>query len=246
MKQETVAFGLRLTCLRHASRKCQCEGCLHEIRSGAGPGRAFPDNLYDRFVEALAEALDIREMETGMHSRRAACHTQVLARRFVADPERLRQIYWGSLLHDIGKIGVPDDVLLKHGRLDHDEWAIMRSHPAFGHRIVANLPDFGEAAELVLCHEEHHDGGGYPRGLKGEEIPLGARLFAVIDTLDAMISDRPYRKAMSFDEAREEILRMAGSQFHPEAVEAFLIEEPTLREMVAAKCSIPETFRPSM
>lgn len=234
-----VAEEIHVACRRHDSRECRCEGCRHEIRVGAGPGRAFPEGLYDRFVEALAEALDIREMETGMHSRRAACHTQVLARRFVTSSERLRQIYWGSLLHDIGKIGVPDSILLKHSQLDAEEWALMRPHPALGHRIVANLPDFGEAAEIVLCHEERHDGRGYPQGLKGEEIPLGARLFAVIDTLDAMTSDRPYRKAMSFDEAKQEILRMRGSQFHPEAVEAFVLEEPTLREMVAAKCTLP-------
>ena len=188
------------------------------------------------FAEALAEALDIREHETGEHSKRVACHTLVLARRFTADAGRLRQIYWGSLLHDIGKIGIPDAILLKQGALNEDEWLEMRTHPGKGHRIVAQIPGMEEAAEIVLSHEERFDGAGYPRGIKGEQISLGARLFAVIDTLDAMTSDRSYRKALSFDQARAEIVKMSGTQFDPVAVQAFLAEEVTLREMVAAKC----------
>lgn len=191
------------------------------------------------FVEALAEALDIREHETGMHSKRVACHTLVLARRFTADTAQLQQIYWGSLLHDIGKIGTPDAILLKQGALDEEEWNAMRAHPEKGYRIVAQIPGMKEAAEIVFSHEERFDGTGYPRGLKGEQISLGARLFAVIDTLDAMTSDRSYRKALSFDQARAEIVKMSGTQFDPVAVQAFLAEETTLREMVAAKCMQP-------
>lgn len=190
------------------------------------------------FAEALAEALDIREHETGDHSKRVACHTLVLARRFTADADRLRQIYWGSLLHDIGKIGIADAILLKPGALNEDEWLEMRTHPEKGHRIVAQIPGMEEAAEIVLSHEERFDGTGYPRGIKGEQISLGARLFAVIDTLDAMTSDRSYRKALSFDQARAEIVKMSGTQFDPAAVQAFLAEEATLREMVAAKCML--------
>ena len=191
------------------------------------------------FAEALAEALDIREHETGLHSKRVACHTLVLARRFTADSGQLRQIYWGSLLHDIGKIGIPDAILLKHGALNEEEWLEMRTHPEKGHRIVSQIPGMEEAAEIVLSHEEHFDGTGYPRGLRGQQIPLGARLFALIDTLDAMTSDRSYRKALSFDQARAEIVSMSGTQFDPAAVQAFLAEETTLREMVAAKCMQP-------
>ena len=188
------------------------------------------------FAHALAEALDIREHETGDHSKRVACHTLVLARRFISDPHQLRHIYWGALLHDIGKIGVHDAILLKQGALNEEEWKEMRTHPEKGHHIVAQIPGMEEAAEIVLCHEERFDGSGYPRGLRGEQICLGARLFALIDTLDAITSDRPYRKAASFDMARDEIARMSGSQFDPLAVQAFLVEESTLREMVAAKC----------
>ena len=191
------------------------------------------------FAEALAEALDIREHETGDHSKRVACHTLVLARRFTKDTEGLRQIYWGALLHDLGKIGIADAILLKPGALSDNEWLEMRTHPEKGHRIVAQIPGMEEAAEIVLSHEERFDGAGYPRGLRGQQIPLGARLFAIIDTLDAMTSDRSYRKALTFDQARAEIIKMSGTQFDPVAVQAFLAEETTLREMVEVKCMQP-------
>ena len=122
-------------------------------------------------------------------------------------------------------------MLLKPGRLSDEEWLIMREHPRNGHHILQKLPFLSMAADIVLCHEERFDGSGYPAGLKGEEIPLAARLFAVIDTLDAMTFDRPYRKALAFDAAKAEILRMAGSQFDPRAVDTFLREEAALREM---------------
>ncbi len=191
------------------------------------------------FAEALAEALDIREHETGSHSKRVACHTQVLARRFTADTDQLRQIYWGALLHDIGKIGISDAILLKKNALDETEWVEMRTHPEKGYRIVAQIPGMKEAAEIIFSHEERFDGSGYPRGLRGEQICLGARLFAVIDTLDAITSDRPYRIAGSFEQAYDEIVKMSGTQFDPVAVQAFLAEETTLREMVKAKCMQP-------
>jgi HD-GYP domain-containing protein (c-di-GMP phosphodiesterase class II) len=212
-----------------------CEGC-HWSQRYPLPAAASEEGAYTRFVEALTEALDMRERETGLHSRRAACHTLLLARRTTADAAYLRQVYWGALLHDIGKIGIPDRILLKPGQLTEPEWEVMRTHVELGYRIVSNLPAMTEAAELVRCHEERYDGTGYPRGLAGEQIPLGARLFALIDTLDAMTSDRPYRKALSFAAAKDEIVRMKGTQFAPEAVAAFLAEEPALREMVALKC----------
>jgi len=191
------------------------------------------------FAEALAEALDIREQETGDHSRRVACHTLVLARRFTTDPHQLQQIYWGALLHDIGKIGIADAILLKQGALDAAEWAEMRTHPEKGYRIVSRVPGMEQAAEIVLSHEEKYDGTGYPRGLKGEQLTLGTRLFSLIDALDAMTSDRSYRKALSFDQARAEIVQMSGTQFDPAAVQVFLAEETALRKMVEAKCLLP-------
>jgi len=214
-----------------------CEACFLKQREQHDL-QAERDHAYLSLAEALAAALDAREHETGLHSQRVACHTQVLARRFTQDLQRLRQIYWGALLHDIGKVGIPDAILLKEGPLTEDEWDVMRTHSEIGHRILASVSFMAEAAEIVLCHEERFNGTGYPRGLSGEAIPLAARLFAVIDTLDAMTSDRPYRKGLSFDAAKTEILRLAGTQFDPLAVEAFSAEEKTLREMVAMKCGM--------
>lgn len=212
-----------------------CESCYLDCCKG---DTGLPEAPYQGFAESLVAALDLREHETGLHSKRVACHTLVLARRFISDPARLLQVYWGALLHDIGKIGVPDAVLLKPGALDAGEWDLMKGHPEAGRRILAPLPALDEAARIVLCHEERFDGSGYPAGLAGEEIPLGARLFALIDTLDAMTNDRPYRRGASFEEAMSEILRLGGTQFDPRAVEAFVQEEDTLRDMVAVKCAL--------
>ncbi len=212
-----------------------CEGCFLKQREYQVIP-AWRDEAYAGLAEALVAALDARESEAGLHSKRVACHTLVLAKRFTGDPERLRQIYWGALLHDIGKIGIPDAVLLKQGPLTEDEWRVMRTHPVIGRRILASASFLDEAADIVLNHEEHFDGSGYPHGLAGDSIPLSARLFAVIDSLDAMTSDRPYREALSFDAAKAEILRSAGAQFDPRAVEAFVSEEEALRGMVALKC----------
>lgn len=212
-----------------------CEACFLSVRHHRA-SQEMDGDATAALAEALAAALDARERETGLHSKRVACHTLVLAKHFTDDSRQLRQIYWGALLHDIGKIGIPDSILQKHGSLTDTEWQIMRTHPEIGHRILSGASFMAEAAEIVLCHEERYDGTGYPRGLVGKAIPLWARLFAVIDTLDAMTSDRPYRKALSFDAARAEILRQSGTQFDPVATEAFVTEEETLRAMVEVKC----------
>lgn len=227
--------------IREGTAYC-CEGC-YLAKLTRLENRHARDETYLVLVESLAAALDAREHETGLHSKRVACHTQVLARRFTADKEQLRQIYWGSLLHDIGKIAIPDTILLKNAPLTETEWAVMRSHPLRGHDIVAMVPFLKEAAQIILCHEEHFDGSGYPNGLAGDKIPWGARLFAVIDTLDAITTDRPYRKGASFSVAKKEIVGQAGAQFDPKAVEAFLAEEAVLQEMVANKCTAQPDLR---
>lgn len=215
------------------SARCAC--CGQALREFVPVGDAA-----GTLAEALVEALDLREHETGLHSRRVACHTLVRARRVRPEPAWLHQVYWGALLHDIGKIGLADAVLLKQGGLTDGEWREMRTHPEKGFRVLSRVPGLGEAAQIVYSHEERFDGSGYPRGLVGGRIPLAARLFAVIDTLDAMTSDRPYRRAASFDDARAEIVRMGGTQFDPLAVEAFVAEEAALRQMVALKCMTPD------
>lgn len=214
----------------HVGGRHTCEQCLLIARKRQGGLEGGP---YELFVEALAEAMDLREQETGLHSKRVATHTLLLARHHFSKLDDLREVYWGSLLHDIGKIGVPDAILLKQGKLTDEEWKVMRQHPQHGHDIVKKLPLLAMAGEIVLCHEERFDGSGYPRGLKEEQIPLAARLFAVIDTLDAMTFDRPYRKALPFNVAKAEIVRMEGTQFDPEVVQTFLKEEEALREMAA-------------
>lgn len=213
-----------------------CENCVLDTARHAPPW-SESEMPYVALGEALAAALDAREHETGLHSKRVACHTMVLAKHFSDDALVLRQIYWGALLHDIGKIGIPDAILLKEGPLTPEEWKTMRQHPEIGRQILAGVPHLAQAAEIVLCHEERFDGSGYPQGLAGEAIPLWARLFAIIDTLDAMTSDRSYRKGLSFDHAKAEIRRMSGTQFDPVAVQAFLEEEATLRRMVELKCA---------
>src|SRR5262245_38425062 len=134
----------------------------------------------------------------------------------------LPDIYRGALLHDVGKIGIPDAILRKPGKLTPEEWVEMRRHPEIGYRILHGINFLEAAREIVLSHQETYDGSGYPRGLKGKEIPLGARIFAVVDTLDAMTSDRPYRKALPYQRARAEILKFSGTQFDPEVVKAVL------------------------
>jgi putative nucleotidyltransferase with HDIG domain len=138
------------------------------------------------------------------------------------DSDQLRMIARGAFLHDIGKIATPDHILLKPGRLNAEEMAIMRQHCERGYEIVRKIPFLRESAEIVYAHQERFDGGGYPRGLRGEEIPLGARIFAIADTLDAMTSDRPYRKGAPVEAATKEIIHGAGGQFDPEIVQVFL------------------------
>jgi putative nucleotidyltransferase with HDIG domain len=180
------------------------------------------ERSYDITLEALGDALDLKDAETEGHSKRVTAYTIALARAMGVDSEEMRTIARGAYLHDIGKMAIPDSILLKPGRLDLHEQAMMREHCMRGYQIVRKIPFLQGAAEIVYSHQEHYDGTGYPRGLRGDQIPLGARIFAVADTLDAITSDRPYRRANTFDAARKEIRRCSGSQFDPKVVRAFL------------------------
>ncbi len=180
------------------------------------------ERSYDTTLEAMGDALDLRDAETEGHSRRVTAYTVALAREMGMNADELRVIARGAFLHDIGKIATPDSVLLKPGRLDPAELAVMREHCERGYEMVRKIPFLREASEIVFAHQESFDGSGYPRGLRGEEIPLGARIFSLADTLDAITSDRPYRKGRSFEEALTEIARCAGKQFDPEIVDVFL------------------------
>jgi len=169
-------------------------------------------------LDALALALDYRDKSTSGHSRRVASLTVRVASHHGVDGDALQQIEHGALLHDIGKLKIPDSILWKPHSLDDLEWATMRLHPQYGYEFLRDLEYLNDAAELVLSHHEKFDGSGYPRGLRGESIPLGARIFAVVDAVDAMIYKRPYNAPVTFREAAEEIRRCAGSHFDPEIV----------------------------
>ncbi len=188
-------------------------------------------SAYTGTLESLVTALDVRDQETRGHSVRVATHSLDIARMVgVYTEEELATIYRGALMHDVGKIGVPDAILLKPAKLTEEEWEFMRRHSALGYRILAQVPYLRPAAKIVLAHHERWDGDGYPRRLKGENIPLGARIFAICDTYDAIISDRPYRQGQSPDAALAEILRCAGTQFDPMVVEAFEAAFPRWRD----------------
>ena len=179
-------------------------------------------HTYQNTLLALVAALDAREHETSDHSQRVVRYTSAIADRMSIKGQELEEIGRGALLHDIGKIGVPDAVLLKPGKLTPEEWLEMRKHPDIGFQMIQNIPFLATPAQIVLSHQERFDGAGYPRNLQRHEIHIGARIFAVADTLDAMTSDRPYRKGTTFANAIAEIKRCGGTQFDPEVVKAFL------------------------
>jgi putative nucleotidyltransferase with HDIG domain len=214
-------------------RTFELNGALREVEEG-----------YRFTLEALAAALDAREHETQAHSQRVREYSITLAQRLGLKAEELIDVGRGALLHDIGKIGVPDSILLKPAKLTPEEWTQMRRHPRVGHEILQSIKFLSSAADIVLAHQERWDGLGYPNGLAGSEIPLGARIFGVVDTLDAMTSDRPYRRALSFQAARDEVLRCSGTQFDPHVVEAFFSIDSdrwkNIHDMVNSRHRVPE------
>jgi putative nucleotidyltransferase with HDIG domain len=176
----------------------------------------------DNTLMALASALDVREHNTGVHSQRVADYMLRLAREVgVRDRETLDVFWRGALLHDVGKIGIPDKVLLKPGPLSEEEWVVMRNHPEVGARMLRKIDFLRGPSEIVLSHHEWYDGAGYPRKLKGAQIPLGARLFAVIDVYDALTTDRAYHTARSHTDAFDKIREKSDTHFDPAVVAAF-------------------------
>lgn len=217
------------------------------VRDRTAELRAALDDVsttYQNTLLALVSALDTREHETSDHSQRVVEYTLAIADRMGLRGAELNEIGRGALLHDIGKIGVPDAVLLKPGKLTDDEWLEMRKHPEMGFMMISPIPFLAIPSQIVLSHQERFDGSGYPKGLHGEEIHIGSRIFAVADTLDAMTSDRPYRLGTSFANAMAEIARCGGTQFDPDVVKAFLdIGEAGLKkirdDMLARKAAGP-------
>ena len=173
-------------------------------------------------LDALLSALNTRDTETEGHSERVTAYTIELADKMGLSEEEIYHIERGALLHDIGKIGIPDRILLKPDKLTPEEWVEMKKHPVIGYNMCSEIEMLKKSAQIVLHHHESWNGKGYPSGLSAQEIPLGARIFAIADTLDAMTSDRPYRKGLPFLAAREEIYKYRGIQFDPEMVDIFL------------------------
>jgi cyclic di-GMP phosphodiesterase len=180
------------------------------------------ERSYDITLEALGDALDLKDAETEGHSKRVTAFTMAIARAMDLPLEEVRVIARGAFLHDVGKMAIPDAILRKPGRLTPEEQMLMREHAFLGYQMLRRIPFLREASNIVYSHQERFDGSGYPRGLKSDQIPLGARIFAVADTFDAITSDRPYRAAQSISAARREIQRYSGLQFDPHVVETFL------------------------
>ena len=206
-------------------------GMLHQAISDL-------ERSYDITLEALGDALDLKDAETEGHSKRVTAFTIALARGAGIPPHQIPIVARGAFLHDIGKMAIPDAILLKPSKLQADEKKVMREHCARGYQMLRKIPFLQEAAEIVYSHQEHYDGSGYPRKLKGDQIPMGARIFAVADTLDAITSDRPYRKGTTFAAARLEIKRCSGTQFDPKVVAVYLSLPDQLWEDLRAEITL--------
>jgi putative nucleotidyltransferase with HDIG domain len=207
-----------------AERTSQLESAIQRIEQG-----------YRSTLEALGAAIDLRDKETAGHSRRVCAYTLEIARRIGVPDSQIEKLTRGAYLHDIGKLGIADSILLKPGPLTPDERKIMQQHVQIGFDLVKGITFLDGAAEIILTHHERFDGGGYLAGLRAEEIPLCGRIFAVADALDAITSDRPYHRAATFEFARDAIRRGAGTQFDPRVVSAFLSIPPEKWAIIAAK-----------
>jgi cyclic di-GMP phosphodiesterase len=197
--------------------------------------RTLLQKAYRDTVAALATALETKDIGTGAHSQRVQRYALELARAIEPELAREPSLEYGFLLHDVGKIGVPDRVLRKRGPLTSAEWRLMQTHTVLGEQMLGEVAFLhGEGLKVVRSHHERWDGRGYPDRLTGEEIPLGARIFALADALDAITSDRPYRRARAWAEAAEELAHGSGLQFDPHVVEAFRASEARLRALASA------------
>ena len=176
---------------------------------------------YDKTLEGWAKALELKDKETSGHTLRVTELTVALGQILNLPEDQLEHVRRGAMLHDIGKMGIPDQILLKPGPLDEKEWNLMRNHPAYAHEMLKDIPFLEPALDIPYCHHERWDGKGYPRQLKGKDIPLSARLFAIVDAWDALISNRPYHQGLHSEKALEEIRAGSGSQFDPDLVEIF-------------------------
>jgi len=206
------------------SARAEGGGRVHVSDGSEGePGQIEPAvGTNVEVVAALAQALEERDQYTGEHSESVVDLTERVAQAMAMDSEEIKNVRTAALLHDIGKVGIPDEILHKNGPLDSREWEVMQQHPIIGERIMRAIPGMGSIARVVRHEHERWDGGGYPDGLAGEAIPLAARIILACDAYHAMVSDRPYRTAMSHHDAMAELTSNAGSQFDPEVVQSLV------------------------
>ena len=205
--------------ITHAKR---AEREIRDLNAQLAQNLAELSEAYETTIEAWAQLLDLRDKETEGHTRRVTDMCVRLARAMGVSDDELIDIRRGALLHDIGKMGIPDEILLKPGPLDDREWVIMRRHPDYAYQCLSRIPFLKKCIDIPYGHHEKWDGSGYPRGLAGEDIPIAARMFAVVDVWDALRSDRPYRAGWSHERVMSHIASLSGTHFDPEAVEAFL------------------------
>jgi putative nucleotidyltransferase with HDIG domain len=198
------------------------EKLVKERTSSLSSTKRRIEHVYDTTVHALGAALDLRDPETEEHCRRVSANSTLLGENLGVCGQKLQDLKWGSYLHDIGKIGIPESILLKPGNLTEDEMAVVKKHAQLGYSMIKNIDFLEDAGQVVLFHHEKWNGEGYPTGLRGSDIPLSARIFAVSDAFDAMIVDRPYRKAMPFEVVAGELRKCSGSHFDPGVVDQFL------------------------
>ncbi len=213
LREQLLAFARDINEVyrRERARTAELEKALGEL-----------EESYLATVRTLAFVVEAKDTHTRSHLDRAHDYAVALAARVAPELAGDQTLRYGFFLHDIGKIGIPERILSKPGPLTDDEWAIMRTHPLLGAQILSPVKFLVPALPIVEAHHEKWDGSGYPRGLRGEAIPLGARIFALVDAFDAMTSDRPYRRALTFEHALDQIAACAGSHFDPEVVRAFV------------------------
>ena len=182
----------------------------------------YADEVWMQFLINLSKYIDSRISNAGKHSAKVAVWVRTTARKMNFDEKNIQSIFWAALLHDIGKISVPDQILRKNGPLNNQEWTVMKLHPTVGANIVSSQKNIAHLAPIIHTHQEKFDGTGYPQGLCGDDIPLEARIVSVVDAYDAMTDDRVYRKARSHSEAILELKRMGGKHFDPKVVSVFV------------------------
>ena len=205
---------------------------VEALLGGEGTAGEMDERATMGAVDALALLVDARDRGDGNHISRVARLAERTALTLGCSPRQARDVYLAAKLHDIGKVAIADSILRKPGKLTEEEWEQLRRHPATGAEVLSRIARLANLAPIVRSHHEHFDGSGYPEGLKGEQIPLEARIVGAVDAVDAMLSDRPYRRRMSVEEAREELRRCAGTQFDPavaKALEGLLVEDRATR-----------------